>query len=144
MKNILLFGALTASLTMSSVALAQETPSQTWNDSATWRSPNEKSVDLAIAEAIERKRNNGYGPGDTYVAGNVNSYTTNQGPVTSNTATNAINYTANDSRVDISGSGSQSTITYSTGATSYDATQSASSQSAATGTGDNTLSNGPR
>lgn len=136
------FVGLVLSLFAAATAVAQETPASVWGDSVGFKSQSERAIDLATAEAIERKRNGGYGPNGTQIDGDYNSYSTYEGPVTntSNSSTNCVNCTDNNSEVTSSGSG-QVGITYSTGATSYRAEQDAKAQSAQTDLGDNGFTN---
>ena len=57
-------------------AQAQESPSQTWNSSVTFRTASDRTVDVQTAEVQERARTGGYGPGSVNYNGPVNNYTT--------------------------------------------------------------------
>ncbi|MCW1888252.1 MAG: hypothetical protein KIH67_001725 [Candidatus Moranbacteria bacterium] len=116
-------------------ALAQESPTGTWGNSVTWKNPFDRSVDLSVAESTKRSRSGGYGPGDvnTTYNGDVSSYTTNNGPVTSNSATNAVNLTTSTSTV-TNGNGTVG-VTFQTGSTSWNASQGATAQGASSTNG---------
>jgi len=131
-----LFAALLIGVGIPATAMAQQSPTSTWNDSAKFRDPYERAADLDRARAQQQARNGGFGPGDTIYNGDVtnNGYTTNNGPVTSNNATNAVNLNSFSSSVNQSGTGS-STVTFSTGSAAYSTNQNATATSAHTGTG---------
>lgn len=118
MRKYTLCSVLGASLLLSAgAAHAQSThgrsAASTWNDSWAPRSAEQQAIDIAIAEDQERARHGGFGPAtsNTYVKGDVNSYTTNNGPVASSTAYNS----GQSSTVNTTQSGSGLSLTVSTG-----------------------------
>lgn len=117
-----------SSALLSGTALAQQSPTSTWNDSLTWRSPLDRSVDLNVAVEQERARhggNKGAQINTTYNGDVTNTeYNEYQGSVSQNTSTNAANLNSFSSSVDQNGSGTAS-VTFQTGSTSYNADQSA-------------------
>lgn len=125
-------------------AAAQQSPSSTWNDSVTFRDPLERSVDIQRAEAQQRARKGGHGPGQviTTYEGDVTFNEANEfnGPVTSNTATTATNLNSFSSTVRQEGPGNSAGITFTTGNTAYNTSQNATATSAQSGSG--TASNG--
>lgn len=86
------------------------TAASTWNDS--WSPPDasQQAINLAIAEDMLRSRQGGFGPSTstTNVAGDVNSYTTNNGPTSSSTAYNSVQ--SNSTTATMKGSGLSLTI----------------------------------
>ena len=123
MHGIIVTGALAlaAMMATSLPAAAQSRPAASvWNDSYQ-RGETNRLIALQEAESQERARANGYGPGQntTNVYGDVNSWTTNNGPVMSSTAYNSVNSNVVDVR---NGSG---TVTVETDQTSGTADQSA-------------------
>lgn len=92
-----------------------QTAASTWNDS--WAQPdaNQQAINLAIAEDVLRSHQGGFGPANvtTNVAGDVNSYTMNNGPVTSSTAYNSVQ--SNSTTSTLNGTGLS--LTVSTGQT---------------------------
>jgi hypothetical protein len=120
MRTITLCSVLGASLLLcAGAADAQSThgraAASTWNDSWSPRSTDQQAVDIAIAEDQLRARRGGFGPAtsNTYVRGDVNSYTTNNGPVNSSTAYNS----GQSSTVNANQSGSGLSLTVTTGQT---------------------------
>jgi hypothetical protein len=116
---------------------AQESPTATWGNSVTWRGPIDRSVDIQRAEAQKRARAGGYGPAEvnTTYNGEVTNNTeqTYNGTVSNSSATNAVNLNSFESRVE-NGSG-QVGVTFTTGSTSYQATQNAAAQNASSQNG---------
>ncbi len=119
-KNVI--GALLAAgslLALSGVAHAQSrggrSAASTWNDSWAPPSENQQAIDLAIAEDQLRARRDGFGPAvsNTYVNGDVNSYTTNNGPTSSSTAYNSVQSSSTTTTM----KGSGLSLTVSTGQT---------------------------
>ncbi|MBP6924243.1 MAG: hypothetical protein KBC62_03245 [Candidatus Pacebacteria bacterium] len=131
--------ALFLSCSFTATALAQQSPTSTWNDTATFRDPLERSVDIQRAEAQKRARSGGYGPAQfsTTYEGDVTFNESNQysGPVTSNTATTATNLNSFSSSVRQEGSGNAAGVTFTTGSTAHNTSQSASATSAHSGSG---------
>lgn len=115
-------------------AQTTQSPTSAWGDSVTFRGPIDRSADLQRAEAIERARRGGYGPGDTNITyeGEVVNNNTYNGNVSNSSSTNAVNYTENSSSVR-AGTGAYVGITYTTGSTSYQANQNATSQVSSAG-----------
>ena len=137
-KLSLICMALLLSTGAPEIALAQQSPTSTWNDSATFRDPYERTADLDRARAQQQARQGGFGPANsnTVYNGDVtnNGYSTYNGPVTSNNATNAVNLNSFSNSVSQNGSGSSS-VTFTTGSAAYSTNQNATSTSANTGTG---------
>lgn len=126
--KLVLTAAAIASAAFSTPSFAQsnEGGAQTWSGSVTFRSPNERAVDLAIAIEAEKARNGGL-TSDTFIEGDYNAYSTYNGPVANTSSTNAVNSTSNSTTV---GNGSNATVTNSTVSTSGTANQDAVAQTA--------------
>lgn len=131
--------ALFLSCGMVSPAMAQPSPSSTWNDSVGFRDPLERSVDIQRAEAEQRARKGGHGAAQvvTNYEGDVTFNETNEykGSVTNNSATTATNLNSFSSSVRQEGSNNSAGITFTTGNTAYNTSQNATATSAQTGTG---------
>jgi hypothetical protein len=132
-KLSLICMALLLSTGAPGIALAQQNPSSTWNDSATFRDPYERSADLDRARAQQQARQGGFGPANsnTVYNGDVtnNGYSTYNGPVTNNDSTNAVNLSSYSSSVSQSGN-STSTVTFSSNNAAQSTSQNATSTSA--------------
>jgi len=121
MRRTLYFAALGAGLLLFSAGAADAQSSHgrsaasTWNDSWAPADANQQAINLAIAEDQQRARHGGFGPAtsNTYVNGDVNSYTTNNGPVTSSSAYNSVQ----SSQTTTTMKGSGLSLTVSTGQT---------------------------
>jgi hypothetical protein len=140
MKNIKRLGlALFLSCSLTAPTVAQQSPSSTWNDSVTFRDPLQRSVDIQRAEAEQRARKGGHGPGQvvTTYEGDVTFNEANQynGPVTSNSATTATNLNSFSSTVRQEGAGNSAGITFTTGNTAHNTSQNATATSAHSSTG---------
>ncbi len=100
----------------------------TWNDSWAPPSENQQAIDLAIAEAQLRARNDGYGPGysTTNYNGTVNSYVTHNGPETTVSSGSTNIGQSNSTTTTMKGSGLS--LTVSTGQTMGDIRQGADSR----------------
>lgn len=129
--GLLFAGAMIMCSTPPAVAQSNEGGAQTWSGSVTFRSPNERAVDLATAIAIKKARDDGLNE-NTYIEGDYNSYVNNeyQGPVSSSSSTNAINSTSNTTSI---GDGAKATVINKTTATSGTANQDTASQTAVRG-----------
>lgn len=128
--------AVILSVTTTDIAMAQESPTTTWNSSVTWRNPLERSVDLDVAEAQQRARRGGYGPAqiNTTYNGDVTTNNEYNAPVSNSSATTATNLNSFSSTVQQEGSGS-ATVHFQTGNTAYNTTQNATAINATSGTG---------
>lgn len=137
MKTRLGLAAL-LSLGLSGAAHAQQSPTSTWNDSVTFRTGIDRSVDIQRAEAQKRARSGGYGPAEvnTTYEGDVTFNSANEynGNVSNNTATTATNLNSMESTIRQDGANS-ATITFTTGSTAYNTSQNATATSANSGTG---------
>ncbi|MEY2665708.1 MAG: hypothetical protein RLZZ480_813 [Candidatus Parcubacteria bacterium] len=147
-KRSFIASLLIGSVLLPTAAIAQESPSGTWGNSVTWRNPFERSVDIQRAEAQQRSRRGGYGPAEVNTTYNGPVTTNNEynGAVSSSNSTNAVNLTTYDSSVS-NGNGTVG-VTFTTGNTSYQANQTATSQTtnsggnASTNSGSSTTNNG--
>ena len=120
------------------VAQAQQSPTSTWNDSVTWRSGIDRSVDIQRAEAQERARRGGHGAAQivTTYEGDVTFNEANEynGSVTNNSATTATNLNSFQSSIK-QDNGSTASVIFTTGNTANNTSQNATATSAQTGTG---------
>ena len=108
------------------VAAAQQEPASSfWHDSWAPRDAQNRAVDLYVAEAQLRARNDGYGPGQSTVNynGTVNSTSIYEGTVNSSGATNI----GQSNSTNVSSSGSNIVVSVTTGQTSNSMSQNASS-----------------
>lgn len=108
-------------------AQAARTAPSFWNDAYGPKSANDRQVDLNIAEAQLRARNNGYGPAQSITnIGTANSTSNFNGPVTTtgSSATNVVN--SNSTYANANGNGIQ--LSVSTGQSAGPTNQGAASQ----------------
>ena len=127
--SILLFSiATTLGAVFVSTAHAQSTNTAPgfWNSPMGRPSPDQQIVDLAVAEAIQRSKQGGYGPAvSNTTIGTVNTTTTYEGPVEQNTSGSTNVVQSNSTSNTVTGSGNRITVT--TGQTAGNSNQGASS-----------------